>query len=119
METTEKAGLIGGTLGLVVALAFYYFTPEIHWGFHLGLGLLTVATASNTGQKIAKREKLEPRDIGSFAAFVVGLGAGVGTFYGLEGAHWGVSVFVGVLVGAAGLQADLKHRAETRQAGDL
>ncbi len=119
MKTTEKAGLIGALLGLAVALAFFFLTPKIHWGFHLGLGLLAVATAYSAGEKVAKREKFHPRDLGSFVAFVLGLAAGVGTFYGLEGAHWGVAVVVGVVVFAGGLQADLTHRAESRQAGDM
>lgn len=118
MNILDKAPALGATIGLLVGAAFYYFTPEIHWGFHLAIALAFLVTGFGTGEKLAKREKIATKDIGMVVGIFVGLAAGVATFYGIQGAHWGLSVIVGVVVAVCAIQADISQRAMQRQAGD-
>lgn len=118
MNIINKAPGIGAVIGLLTGIAFYYLTPEIHWGFHLAIGLAFLLTGFSTGEKLAKREKIAAKDIGMVIGLFVGIAAGVATFYGIPGAHWGLSVIVGVVVGVGAVQADISQRAMERQAGD-
>lgn len=118
MKANEKASLIAAVIGLIAGGVFHFMTPEIHWGFHLSTGLLLAALTFQGAAKLLAGEKIPAKDKGAFAGLLIGLAAGVATFYGISGAHWGFSVVVGVVVFGCCLQADLAHRAMSRQAGD-
>lgn len=118
MSITERAPILGTAIGLTAGAAFCYFTPEIHWGFHLAIGLILLVTGFSTGEKLAKQEKVAAKDVGAVVGLLIGVAAGVATFYGIQGAHWGLSVIVGVVVAVGAVQADIGQRALERQAGD-
>ena len=57
---------------------------------------------------------MKKKDIAALIACGIGLIAGIGTYFALDGAHWSVPVIVGLVVTACASMADLTHLSLTR-----
>lgn len=62
MKPTDKILLISAAVGVVAAGVLYYFLPDLHWGWYLGVGLFVAAAVNQDSVKQVAAERLVNRD---------------------------------------------------------
>lgn len=63
MKPTEKILYASTAAGIAAAGALYYFFPDLHWGWYLGLGVFVAAVINQDTVKQIAAERIVDRDM--------------------------------------------------------
>lgn len=63
MKPTDKIMLISTAVGVAAAGGLYYFSPDLHWGWYLGVALFITAIGYQESIKQVATERIVDRDV--------------------------------------------------------